>query len=948
MTLSGRCYTPEELAFGGQKKDKGKRPLSEEEAEEFWRKMLPKDYSIVKHLEKTLAQISVWSLLMRSQLHRQALMKALDDMCVPLGTSSDNVATIINQLMKLVWKNEKLIIHGERSHSGKQTPIIDEVSRGTKFYTVELVQTRFRIGKEFPRNYKPIRVPVKEAKYGLRYVSTDDEIKMKRNSDQALDKTIPHLYQSFPLREYVDFDGLGEGICDIFKEIDVVIEDEVELASIRDAEPGEQLNINFKLANVMSCHELNEQNEAGDDNGEEYEEENEVPENVAEEFLQFENQHKQNLEETETVNLGNKKCVQNVKINVNLNEYQRKYMILLLTEYIDVFVWKVSDMLWLSTNVVSHKLPINPGLSPMKQKARKFKPELSLKIKEDITKQIKYRLVELTQYPTWLANVVLVAKKDEKIRICVDYRDVNPKDNFLLPNIHILIDNCAKQKVQSFVDCHAGYHQILMDEEDAENTTFITPWGVYHYREMSFGLKNVATTYMRAMTTIFYDMIHKEIEVYIDDVIIKSRKNSYHLTHLMKFFDRLRRYNLKLNPKCTFGVSADKLLGFIVSIRGIDIDPSKIKEIKELPPPKTKKEALADHLTENSIDEEYEPIKTYFPDEEVSFVGKDISEAYPGWSLFFDGAANHQGKGIRAVLVSESGQHYPMAAKLQFNYMNNMAEYEGCILGLNMIEFRHTSRTQNELSDALATIASMIKHPDTDYIDPMDIELKEHPVHCSHVEAEPDGLPLYFDIKKFGVLEFIIIDNGANLNSHLMNDICEQFKITHRNSTVYRPQMNGAVEAISKNIKKILRKMIDNHRVKIPSFKIIQEVELSNAEWVSKRIYQLTLIDEKRMIVICHGQLYRQRIIRAFHNRVRDRIFEIGQLVLKRIFPHQGEYKGKFAPNWQGPYMVRKVLFGGALVLSEMDGTAWLNRSTRTLSRDITCEALVCISVIYK
>ncbi|XP_049361146.1 uncharacterized protein LOC125825893 [Solanum verrucosum] len=111
--------------------------------------------------------------------------------------------------------------------------------------------------------------------------------------------------------------------------------------------------------------------------------------------------------------------------------------------------------------------------------------------------------------------------------------------------------------------------------------------------------------------------------------------------------------------------------------------------------------------------------------------------------------------------------------------------------------------------------------------------------------------------------------------------------------------------------------------VEIPSLRIIQEAELDNAEWVRERIDQLTLIDEKRMVAVCHGQLYRQRMIRAFHKKVRVRMFEVGQLVLKRIFPHQDEYKGKFAPNWQGPYMVRKVLSGGALILSEMDGTEW-------------------------
>ncbi|XP_070004448.1 uncharacterized protein [Nicotiana sylvestris] len=97
-----------------------------------------------------------------------------------------------------------------------------------------------------------------------------------------------------------------------------------------------------------------------------------------------------------------------------------------------------------------------------------------------------------------------------------------------------------------------------------------------------------------------------------------------------------------------------------------------------------KGQALANHLEENPVDGEYEPLKTYFPDEEVSFVGEDITKAYNGWRMFFDGAANFKGVGIRAILVSETNQHYPMFAKLRFPCTNNMAEYEACILGLRL------------------------------------------------------------------------------------------------------------------------------------------------------------------------------------------------------------------------------------------------------------------------
>ena len=104
---------------------------------------------------------------------------------------------------------------------------------------------------------------------------------------------------------------------------------------------------------------------------------------------------------------------------------------------------------------------------------------------------------------------------------------------------------------------------------------------------MPFGLKNAGAMYMREMTTLFHDMIHKEIEVYVDDVIIKSKESSNHLEDLRKFFARLRKYNLKLNPaKCVFGVPAGKLLGLIVSHQGIELDQSNIKAIHDLPPAK--------------------------------------------------------------------------------------------------------------------------------------------------------------------------------------------------------------------------------------------------------------------------------------------------------------------------------------------------------------------------
>lgn len=111
---------------------------------------------------------------------------------------------------------------------------------------------------------------------------------------------------------------------------------------------------------------------------------------------------------------------------------------------------------------------------------------------------------------------------------------------------------------------------------------------------MPFGLKNVGATYIRAMTTLFHDMIRKEIEVYVDDIIIKSKKGLNHLNDLRKFFSRLRNDNLKLNPaKYVFGVPPGKIMGFIISCRGIELDLSKIKATCDLPPPKSKTKVMS-------------------------------------------------------------------------------------------------------------------------------------------------------------------------------------------------------------------------------------------------------------------------------------------------------------------------------------------------------------------
>ena len=144
-------------------------------------------------------------------------------------------------------------------------------------------------------------------------------------------------------------------------------------------------------------------------------------------------------------------------------------LVALLQDYQDIFAWSYQDMPYLSPNIVQHRLPLNPGCSSVKQKLRRMKPEMSLKIKKEVKKEFDAGFLAVARYPEWVANIVLVPKKDRKVQIYVNYRDLNrasPKDNFPLPHIDILVDNTTNFALFSFMDGFSGYNQIKMAPED--------------------------------------------------------------------------------------------------------------------------------------------------------------------------------------------------------------------------------------------------------------------------------------------------------------------------------------------------------------------------------------------------------------------------------------------------------------------------------------------------
>ena len=155
----------------------------------------------------------------------------------------------------------------------------------------------------------------------------------------------------------------------------------------------------------------------------------------------------------------------------------------------------------------------------------------------------------------------------------------------------LLIDSVVGSAMFSFMDRFSGYNQIMMAPKDAEKTAFRTPMGNFYYTVMPLGLKNAGITYQRAMTAIFYGMMHQELEDYVDDIVVKSKRREEHFYVLERVFERCKAFKLRMNPlKCTFGVSFGKFLGFLAHSRGIDVDPTKATTIATIRPPVTIKE----------------------------------------------------------------------------------------------------------------------------------------------------------------------------------------------------------------------------------------------------------------------------------------------------------------------------------------------------------------------
>nr|ABA99142.1 retrotransposon protein, putative, Ty3-gypsy subclass [Oryza sativa Japonica Group] len=406
-----------------------------------------------------------------------------------------------------------------------------------------------------------------------------------------------------------------------------------------------------------------------------------------------------------------------VSLGGNMGEEEAESILEVLKKNIGIFAWSPVEVGGVSTDLIMHHLAVKPEAKPRKQKLRKMSADRQEAAKAEVQKLLRARVIQEIDHPEWLANPVLVRKSNGKWRICVDFTDLNkvcPKDDFPLPRIDQLVDSTAGCELMSFLDAYSGYHQIHMNPPDIPKTAFITPFGTFCHLRMAFGLRNAGATFARLVYKVLCKQLGRNVEAYVDDIVVKSRKAFDHASELQETFDNLRTTGIKLNPeKCVFGVRAGKLLDFLVSERGIEANPEKINAIQQMKHPSSVHEAhkvtvpsqypLCEILRGKEVTgrlskwaAELSPFDLHFVArtavksqvladfvaEWTSVFASELEPVEKSWVMCSDGLWSHKGAGIAAVLISPNGVPIRYAARLQFNTTNNAAEYKAILLGL--------------------------------------------------------------------------------------------------------------------------------------------------------------------------------------------------------------------------------------------------------------------------
>lgn len=276
--------------------------------------------------------------------------------------------------------------------------------------------------------------------------------------------------------------------------------------------------------------------------------------------------------------------VDDVDLSSLPNEDQNKVRSL-LNQYVSVFSTHDGDLG--CTNLVSHDIPLVDDI-PVRQRYRRIPPSEYEVVKDHINQLLSSQVIRESSSP-YASPIVLVRKKDGSLRLCVDYRQLNSKtrrDAFPLPRIEESLDALSGARWFSTLDLASGYNQVPVTEGDKPKTAFCTPFGLFEWNRMPFGLCNAPSTFQRLMQRIFGDQQCQSLLLYLDDIVVFSSTVTQHLERLGMVLDRLRQEGLKAKlSKCSFFQKEVKYLGHVISADGVSTDPSKVEVVANWPTP---------------------------------------------------------------------------------------------------------------------------------------------------------------------------------------------------------------------------------------------------------------------------------------------------------------------------------------------------------------------------
>ncbi|KAI3715634.1 hypothetical protein L6452_22620 [Arctium lappa] len=463
----------------------------------------------------------------------------------------------------------------------------------------------------------------------------------------------------------------------------------------------------------------------------------------------------------------------------------------------DCFAWTYEYMVGIDPEVISHRLNIDPSFKPVKQKQRKFAPERNKVINEEVDNLLKTGKIREVKYPEWLENVVVVHKKNGKWRVCIDFTDLNkacPKDPFPLPHIDAMVDATARHEFLTFMDTYSGYNQILMHHDDQEKKTFMTDKGIYCYKVMPFGVKNARSTYRRLVNKMFKEHLGDTMEVYINDMLVKSKHAINHIDHLKRSFDIIKEYHMTLNPtKCSFGVSAGKFLGYMVTRRGIEANPDQIKAIMEIKFPCNLKEGFewtSDH--ENAL----QKLKEYMASPPLLAKPED----HEVLQLYL--AVNTTA--ISVVLTREDKKqqlpiyYIPRDQNTQANTLVNL----GSTLGqspFNVVPIIHLATPSVENENDVQAIEQE---------DNWSSDIGRFLTNDQLPEDKMETRKIRFKASRFGIPSEIVCDNGSQFISDRTHQFCKDRNTKLTTSTPCYSQSNRLSKSSNKTIINSIKKRL--------------------------------------------------------------------------------------------------------------------------------------------